>query len=149
MVWLAAWCLIVLGFVFLARSAEATEWLRTAIKIRAGWARTDAALASETVGRKLRAKMPISRFLDALLSCAPCVAAWSAIPALALVVGLYLLRDSPWFVVMLALSCPFGAVGLMYGFTLLSPSQAMAAALAGISRLKGKKDAEGKTTKAG
>jgi hypothetical protein len=60
--------------------------------------------------------------------------------------GIYLLRDTPWFVPMLAPAGAVGAVGLMYGFTLLSPSQAMAAALAGLGRLgKGKKDAEGKT----
>jgi len=147
MVWLVAWCLLVLGLVFLARSAEATEFIRGWIKARAErgrpWTPSTTTPASECGGHR------IARFLDALLSCAPCTAAWSAIPAAALVVGLYLLRDSPWFVVMLAASCPFGAVGLMYGFTLISPSQAMAAALAGLSRLKGKKDAEGKTTQAG
>jgi hypothetical protein len=147
MVWLLAWCLLVLGLVFLARSAEATEFIRRWIKRRAdeGRAVCPDLWALVPVGSEPKRMCMISRFFDSLLSCAPCVAAWSAIPAAALVVGLYLLRDSPWFVVMLAASCPFGAVGLMYGFTLLSPSQAMAAALAGLSRLKGKKDAEGKT----
>jgi hypothetical protein len=139
MVWLVAWCLIVLGLVFLARSAEATEFIRKAIRRRAEIGRDPTSTCYNI----------FSRMLDRLLECAPCVAAYSAFPAGAIVVALYLLRDSPWFVVMLALSCPFGAVGLMYGFTLISPSQAMAAALAGISRLKGKKDAEGKTTQAG
>jgi hypothetical protein len=136
MVWLFSWCLLVLGLVFLARSAEATEFIRSWIKRRADVGR-DPTSTCFNLG---------SRMLDSLLECGPCVAAHSAIPAGALVVALYLLRDTPWFVVMLALSCPVGAVGLMYGFTLLSPSQAMAAALAGLGRLKGKKDAEGKTT---
>ena len=136
MVWLVAWGLLVLGLVFLTRDAEATEWIRKAIRRRA------------EAGRSFSPRrMPISRFLDAWLSCGPCVAAWQAFPAGAAVYGLYFLRDTPWFVLMLALAAPVAAVGIMYGFTLLSPSQAMAAALAGLGRLgKGKKDAEGKTT---
>jgi hypothetical protein len=135
MVWLLAWCLLVLGLVFLARSAEATEFIRRAIRRRAEIGRDPTSTCYNI----------FSRLLDRMLECAPCVGAHSGVLAGATVWGLYLLRDSPWFVVMLAASCPFGAVGLMYGFTLLSPSQAMAAALAGLSRLKGKKDAEGKT----
>jgi hypothetical protein len=133
MVWLVAWCLLVLGLVFLARDAEATGWIRRIIRQRA------------EVGRSSHGNLA-SRFLDAWLSCSPCIAAWMSFMAGGMVWGLYLLRDTPWFVPMLAPAGAVGAVGLMYGFTLLSPSQAMAAALAGLGRLgKGKKDAEGKT----
>ena len=136
MVWLVAWGLLVLGLVFLTRDAEATEWIRRIIRRRAE--------AGREGGFK---RNSVSRLLDAWLSCAPCVSSWQSIPAGAAVYGLYLLRDGPWFVPMLALAAPVAAVGVMYGFTLLSPSQAMAAALAGLGRLgKGKKDAEGKTT---
>jgi hypothetical protein len=131
MVWLVAWCLLVLGLVFLARDAEITDPFRA-------W------LAS-----KLETARPskVALFVVRMLDCAPCTSAWCSLPAGAAVVGLYLLRDTPWFLPMLAVACPVGAVGLMYGFTIVSPAQAMAAALAGLGRLgKGKKDAEGKTT---
>jgi len=135
-IWLVAWCLLTLGFVFLARDAEATGFVRRCIARRAEEGRLSTSTCYNFV----------SRFLDALLACAPCTAAWSSILAAAVVAGLYYLADSPWIVAMLVVACPVGAVGLLYGFTLLSPSQAMAAALAGLGRLKGKADAAKKDT---
>ena len=136
--------LLVLGLVFLMRDAEATEWLRKAIKTRADWARTDAALASETVGRKLRAKMPISRFLDALLSCAPCVAAWAAPPAAGLVYAVGQMNETAAALVFAFVLWPIASVGLLYAITILSPTQMVAMLLGAASRSKkqeAKKDA--------
>lgn len=115
MAWLASAALLVLGFVFLAREAEITEPLRIRLKIRA------------TLGRGRRpVRYPVARFLDAMLDCSPCVSAWASGPSVALLWLIQRLGDIAGGVVILFVACPVGAVGLLYGLTLVSPMQAVA-----------------------
>ena len=129
--------LMTLGFVFLARDAEATGWLRKAIKRRAEEGRSPTSACYNI----------FSRFLDSMLECSPCVSAYASMLAVATYWAIGQVNEIASGAIILLVIGPVGAVGLLYGFTLLSPSQAMAAALAGLGRLgKGKADAAKKDT---
>ena len=120
--------LLVLGLVFLMRDAEATEWIRKSIKIRAvhgrAYAENSTAIdgpdgVSEVDGRLHR----IARFIDALLSCSPCCAAWAAPPAIGMVYALGAMSEVPAALCMVFVIGPVAAVGLLHALTLLSPAQ--------------------------
>lgn len=126
---MAFWALLTCGFVFLARDAEATERPRAAIKHRADAARLPEKDRPQA-GRVARVAGILARFIDAMLDCAPCVAAWSAVVAELAIDGLSCLR-SPWREVgTLVIGYPVAGVGLLYGMTLLSPTQAIARLIA-------------------
>jgi len=113
--------LLTLGFCFLARDAEATEFLRLTVKARA------------ELGRKSKGHW-LARFLDKMLDCAPCVAAWASAPAIGLSYLVTILNEWPAAFLILLVIGPVCATGLLYGLTLLSPSQELARAAALLKR---------------
>ena len=141
--WILAAALLTLGFVFLAREAEATEFVRKEIRRRAVIGRTYHAVEEDGVcevdGRKHR----IARFLDAMLDCSPCVSAYASMPALATVWIIGQVNEIAAGFIILLVAGPVGSIGLLYAFTLLSPTQAMSAALAGLAKFKSKNGGPG------
>jgi len=113
--------LLTLGLCFLARDAEATEFLRLTVKARA------------ELGRKSKGHW-LARFLDKMLDCAPCVAAWASAPAIGLSYLVTILNEWPAAFLILLVIGPVCATGLLYGLTLLSPSQELARAAALLKR---------------
>jgi hypothetical protein len=109
--------LFLLGLVFLAREASLTDGLRARIHGRAG-----------SSNKALRWCRTI-RFVDRMLECAPCVAAWMAPPAAGIAWGLPLLHPYVAAPVFLLLVSPVCGIGALYAITALSPTQALAAFL--------------------
>lgn len=128
----AAAAFVVLGLVFLAREAQATAWLRRAIKRRAVFGQP----VTEDSKVIVPSSNPISRFLDAMLDCAPCVSAWMAPPAIGLVYLVNALDTIPAALCIVFVVGPLASVGLLYGLTLLSPAQSMAMLVNAASRSK-------------
>jgi hypothetical protein len=146
--WLVVIALLTLGFVFLAREAEATAGVRKAIKGRAAERTLEGERTPATTARPLDRSMSlVARFLDALLECSPCVSAWASMPALALYWTIGQLNDVAAAVVILLVVGPVCSVGLLYLLTLLSPTQAMGAALVGLARFKKIDEKEGHAAK--
>lgn len=132
--WILAAALLTLGFVFLAREAEATEFVRKEIKRRAVIGRSH----DRTDGNH-----HLARFLDAMLDCSPCVSAWASMPALVVVWAIGQVNEIAAGFIILLVAGPVGSIGLLYAFTLLSPTQAMSAALAGLAKFKSKNGGPG------
>ena len=150
--------LLVLGLVFLMRDAEATDWLRRIIKARADDGRNNIQADKERLIRMAGvlaigvAAVPsllgpgsrhrVARFLDALLSCAPCCAAWAAPPAAGLTYAVGQMNETAAALMFAFVLWPIASVGLLYAFTILSPTQMVAMLLGASSRSRKKGEAK-------